>query len=103
MAQAGLRAEAMLVDSPQLDARVGEGRRDRMQEQAQLLPEFGLRRWIGMHITRPTLAPAVAKPPQVASAQLTTDTASEASAEPGSHGPSAPAVAFGMRASHGSS
>ena len=62
---------------------------------------LGLR--VGLHMARAWPQPAGAEAAQGAPAQVTTDTASEAPAEPGGHGPSAPAVTLGMRASHGCS
>lgn len=63
--------------------------------------ERSLRRWIGPDVAGPWLQLAGAKPSQGAPAQLTTNMASEVPAEPSSHGPSAPAVALGVRAGNG--
>jgi hypothetical protein len=60
--QDGLEPDAMLVDGPQLDARLWEGGRDRTHERAQVLLEVDLGLRIGLHMTWSRLHPAGAKP-----------------------------------------
>jgi hypothetical protein len=79
----GLPPDAMLVDGPQFDGRLGESSRHLPQQGAEVGFELGLGQWIGPHMTWPRFQPAGAEPSQVAPALLTTDRASEAPAKPG--------------------
>jgi hypothetical protein len=95
LAQNGLEANAMFVHGPQLDGRVGKGRRHLPQQRGQMLLEVGLGLRVGSHVTRPRDTQACAQTPQVGPAELTTDTATETLADPGGDRPPAPTLAFG--------
>jgi len=101
----GLEADPVLVDCPEFDRRSREGGRDRdrTEQRPQASDELSLRRWVGVDVARPGLQPAGTEPSEGAPAQLPADLASEALAQPGGHGPSAPAVAVGMGSSQGRS
>src|SRR5260221_575926 len=96
-------ATMVFVSGQELDARLRKGHRHRAQQRTQTLLELCLGLRVGLHMTRPGLQPARAKPAQVLPAQLTADLTSEAFAQPGGHSPSAPPVALGMRSGQGSS
>src|SRR5258708_6686187 len=98
-----LEPDTMLVNGPQLDARVWEGGRHRAKERTQMLLELHLGVRVSLHMARPGLQPAGAEPSQVLPAQLPADLVSEALAEPSGHRPSTPAVARRMRSGHGRS
>src|SRR5260370_28864455 len=93
----GLEADPVLVDCPEFDRRSREGGRDRdrTEQRPQASDELSLRRWVGVDVARPGLQPAGTEPSAGAPAQLPADLAAEALAQPGGHGPSAPAVAGG--------
>src|SRR5260221_6197815 len=103
LVQDGLEATAMLVDRPELNLRVRKRSRYLLLQGAQVGPKLGLGHRVSPHVARPGFQPTSAEPSQGAPIQLAADLTSQTLAEPGGHGPSAPAVAVGMRAGHGRS
>lgn len=103
LGEEGVEADAMLVHRPHFDGRLWEGGRHLPQQGAEVGFELGLGLWVGPDMARPWFQPTGAEAPQGAPAQVTTDLAAESLGQPVGHGPSAPAVALGMWASHGCS
>ena len=92
LAQDRFQPNAVFVDGPQLDGRVGEGRRDLAQQWAQTLLEVRLRLRVGLHMARARHSQTCAQPPQIDPTQLTTDGRPRRCAHPGGDRASAPAV-----------
>src|SRR5262245_54315578 len=81
-AQNWLQTNAVFVNGPELDSRLGKGRRDRAQERAQMLLEVGLGLRVGLHMARPRHPQPCPEAPQVGPAELATDASAELLADP---------------------